>query len=286
MTMASAPNDVPARPGEGPIGLVAGNGSFPVEFARAARASGREVVVVAHHGETEKAIAKVASKVTWIRLGQLGAALEALRATGVQEAVLLGGITKASFFRGARPDLLGLKLLARVAVRSDDNLLRAIAREFEETGIRIVSAVPFLGSCRAPAGVLGRHLPTEEERADVAYGFELAKGLGRFDVGQTVVVKERVPLALEAIEGTDVCIARGAQQASSGAVVVKVVKPAQDARFDLPAAGPRTIEVCSKHRVRVLAVEAGGTLLVDRERMIALADRAGIVVMGVEENTA
>ena len=264
-----------------PIGLIAGNGSFPLEFARAVRASGRPLVVVAHESETDKKIAAIASHVTWVKLGQLGRIIDVLKTQGVSEAVMLGGITKSSFFAGARPDLLGLKLLATVAVRSDDNLLRTIAGSFEAEGIRIVPSTPFLRGLTAPAGVLGRHQPTDENLSDVRYGFELAKNLGRFDVGQTVVVKERVPLALEAIEGTDACIKRGATLGKTDAVVVKVVKPDQDHRFDLPAAGPRTIEVCREHKVRVLAVEAGGTILTDRERMIQLADKAGIVFMGV-----
>jgi DUF1009 family protein len=265
----------------GPIGLIAGNGAFPLEFARVVKASGRQLVIVAHEGETDRSIESFGVPVTWVRVGQIGKIREVLQKERVAEAVLLGGITKTSFFTGARPDMLGLKLLATVMVRSDDNLLRTIAGAFEEVGIQIVSSVPYLAGLTAPAGVLGRSQPTSEELADVRYGFELAKNLGRFDVGQTVVVKDRIVLALEAIEGTDACIKRGAELGKGGTVVVKVVKPGQDQRFDLPAAGPRTIEVCASHKVRVLAVEAGGTLLTDRARMITLADKAGVVVIGV-----
>jgi DUF1009 family protein len=270
----------------GPIGLIAGNGSFPVEFARSARAAGREVIVVAHEGETDRRISALASDVTWVKLGQLGRIIETLKQRNVRETVMLGGITKASFFAGARPDVVGLKMLATVAIRSDDNLLRTIAKAFEDEGIRVVPSMPYLHGMTAPAGIFGRHLPTAEELADVRYGFELAKNLGRFDVGQTVVVKDRAPLALEAIEGTDACIKRGATLGKSGAVVVKAVKPDQDHRFDLPAAGPRTIEVCRDHKVRVLAVEAGGTLLTDREKMVALADKAGVVLLGVSAESS
>lgn len=271
-----------AAKAHGPMGLIAGNGVFPLAFARAVRATGREVVAVAHEGETDRALEQAATSVTWVRVGQAGRILEAFRQANVREAVMLGGITKTSLFDGARPDVLGLKLLASVAVRSDDNLLRAIAREFERHGIAIVASTPFLAELRAPRGVLGRAQPTAGELADVRYGYGLAKGLGRFDVGQTVVVKQAVALALEAIEGTDACIARGATLAKGGAVVVKVVKPGQDERFDLPAAGPRTVEVCVRHRVRVLAVEAGGTLLADEREMVRLADRAGLVLVGVD----
>ncbi len=267
--------------GSGPMGLVAGSGAFPLAFARAVRASGRELVAVAHEGETDREIDELATHVTWLKLGQVRRLIDALESRGVREAVLLGGVTKASYFAGVRPDLWGLRMLAQVAVRSDDNLLRAIARELEAHGIAIVPSTPYLGELRAPEGVLGRCRPTGEQLSDVRYGFDLAKGLGKFDVGQTVVVKERAPLALEAIEGTDACIARGADLAHEGAVVVKVVKPGQDERFDLPAAGSGTVRVCLKHKVSVLAVEAGGTLLADRDEMIRLADKGGLVVLGV-----
>ncbi len=265
----------------GPMGLVAGSGAFPLAFARAVRAQGRELVAVAHQGETDRDLESVATHVTWVKLGQAGRIVETLAGRGVREAVMLGGVTKASFFRGARLDGLGLKLLAQVAVRSDDHLLRAFARELERRGIAIVPSAPYLAELRAPAGVLGRAQPTDEQLADVRYGFTLAKGLGRFDVGQTVVVKERAPIALEALEGTDACIARGGALAKEGAVVVKVVKPQQDERFDLPAAGPRTVRHCLKHQMSVLAVEAGATLLADKDEMIRLADKGGLVLMGL-----
>jgi DUF1009 family protein len=267
---------------DAPLGIIAGSGDFPLEWTRAAQAAGHRVVVVAHESETDRRIEQLAPGTTWVRVGQVGRVLEALRGAGVREAVMLGGITKTSWFDGARPDVLGLKLVARVAIRSDDHLLRAIAREFESNGIRIVSSLPFLEGLRAPRGVLGRVRPDDEQWADVRYGYELAKGLGRFDVGQTVVVRARAPIALEAIEGTDACILRGGQLAKGGAVVVKVVKPGQDERFDLPAAGPRTIETCAKAGVRVLAVEAGGTILSDRAEMVRLADKAGIALVGVD----
>lgn len=264
-----------------PLGLVAGNGSLPLTLARAVKASGRPLIVVAHTGEADPALEALATTTTWVKVGQAGRVLESLQRGEVREAVMLGGITKTSWFDGARPDLLALKLLARIAVRTDDTMLRAIADEFERNGVRIVSPSPWLSEARSPEGVLGRHSPTEEELADVRYGLELARGIGRFDVGQTVVVKERAPIAIEAIEGTDACIERAGKLAKKGSVVVKVVKPGQDERFDLPCAGPRTIESCSKAGVRVLAFEAGGTLLVDRERMVTLADRAGISLIGV-----
>lgn len=273
---------MPDSAASGPIGLIAGSGDFPFAFVRAMKAQGRPVVVVAHEGETSKDIGKLTPHVTWVRVGQVGHILDALKKGGCQEAVMLGAIAKKSFFDGARPDVLGLKLAAKILVFSDDTILRSLATEFERQGVRIISASASLTELCAPRGVLGKAQPTEEELADVRYGFGLAKNLGRFDVGQTVVVKQRVAIALEALEGTDACIQRGgALDKEGGAVVVKVVKPGQDERFDLPAAGSGTVKVCAASKIRVLAFEAGGTLLADRAEMVALANRHNIVVMGV-----
>jgi DUF1009 family protein len=195
--------------------------------------------------------------------------------------VLLGGITKARFFRDAWLDAVGLKILAGVAIRSDDNLLRAIAGELERRGVPVVDPTPYLLDRIAREGVMGRRTPTEEQWADARYGLELARAIGRLDLGQTVVVKDRVGVAVEALEGTDACIRRGGELAREGAVVVKAVKPNQDRRFDLPAVGPDTIAAMREAKAQVLAVEAGGTLVMDEEEMIRVADRAGIAVVGI-----
>jgi DUF1009 family protein len=174
---------------------------------------------------------------------------------------MLGAITKKRFFADAMLDVTGLRVLARVAIRSDDNLLRAFARFLEEEGIPITDPTPFLADRLAPEGVLGKHEPTPEELADARYGLELARGIGRLDLGQTVVVKDRVALAVEALEGTDACIRRGGELAKAGGfVVAKAVKPDQDRRFDLPAVGPDTLDVIREAGGRVLAIEAGATL--------------------------
>ncbi len=187
---------------------------------------------------------------------------------------MLGAITKRRFFADAMLDATGLKVLARIAIRSDDNLLRAIARFLEEEGVPITDPTPFLADRLAPEGVLGRHAPTEDELADARYGLELARGIGRLDLGQTVVVKDRVALAVEALEGTDACIRRGGELAPSGGiVVVKAVKPQQDRRFDLPAVGPETVDSMAAVKGRVLAVEAGATLVMDLDRMVEKADQ-------------
>jgi len=263
------------------LGLIAGGGRFPLLLAESARRAGHRVVAVAHVRQTDPALEGLVDACTWVKLGQFGKVLEALRSGGAEGVVLLGSITKARFFRDAMLDGLGLKLLAQVAVRSDDNLLRTFARFLDEQGMPVVDATPYLADRLAPEGVLGRHAPTAAEAEDARYGLDLARAIGRLDLGQTVVVKDRVGVAVEALEGTDACIRRGGELAKEGAVVVKAVKPQQDRRFDLPAVGPDTVEAMRAARCRVLAVEAGATLIMDREEMVRRADAAGICLLGI-----
>ena len=265
------------------IGLIAGGGRFPLLFAESARRSGHRVVAVAHKAETDPTLAGAVDAITWVKLGQVGHILAALKEGGATQCVMLGAITKRRFFADAMLDATGLKVLARIAIRSDDNLLRALAGFLAEEGIPITDPTPFLSDRLAPEGVLGKHRPTDEELADARYGLELARGIGRLDLGQTVVVKDRVALAVEALEGTDACIRRGGELAASGGfVAVKAVKPHQDRRFDLPAVGPETLEALEKARGRVLAIEAGATLVMDLDRMIEKADKAKLVLLGVK----
>src|SRR5512135_1557450 len=264
------------------IGLIAGGGRFPLLFAESARRAGHRVIAVAHKNETDPALAERVDALTWIKLGQIGHMVAALKEGGATQSVMLGAITKRRFFQDAMLDATGLRVLARVAIRSDDNLLRAMARFLEEEGVPITDPTPFLADRLAPEGVLGRHVPTAEELEDARYALELARGIGRLDLGQTVVVKDRVALAVEALEGTDACIRRGGELAKSGGfVVAKAVKPGQDRRFDLPAVGPDTVDAIRAAGGRVLAVEAGATLVMDLERMVATADQAKIVLLGV-----
>ncbi|HTN53115.1 MAG TPA: UDP-2,3-diacylglucosamine diphosphatase LpxI [Anaeromyxobacter sp.] len=264
------------------IGLIAGGGRFPLLFAESARRAGHRVVAVAHRNETDPALAERVDAITWIKLGQIGHLRDALREGGATRTVMLGAITKKRFFADAMLDATGLKVLARVAIRSDDNLLRAMATFLEEEGMPITDPTPYLADRLAPEGVLGKHRPSDEELADARYGMELARGIGRLDLGQTVVVKDRVALAVEALEGTDACIRRGGELAKAGGfTVVKAVKPGQDRRFDLPAVGPDTVDSLREAGGRLLAVEAGATLVMDLDRMVEKADKAKIVLLGV-----
>ncbi len=263
------------------IGLIAGGGRFPILFAESARRAGHRVVAAGFVRQTAPELEQLVDALTVVKLGEFGKVASALRQGGATASVLLGSITKARFFRDAWLDAAGLKVLADVAVRSDDNVLRAFARWLETQGLPVIDPVPFLQDRLAPEGVLGRHEPTADEWKDARYGLELARGIGRLDLGQTVVVKGGVAVAVEALEGTDACIRRGGELAHDGAVVAKAVKPQQDRRFDLPAVGPDTIDVMREVKARVLAVEAGATLVMDRDEMVRRADRARIALVGL-----
>ncbi|HYZ87790.1 MAG TPA: UDP-2,3-diacylglucosamine diphosphatase LpxI [Myxococcales bacterium] len=261
-----------------PVGLVAGSGRFPVLFAQAAARSGRQVVAAAHEGETDPELEEHVSRLSWVKLGQLGRIAEVLRDGGCTEAVFCGGLRKVRLL-DLRPDWLGLKVLATLRSFGDDAGLRAIAEALEGQGIRVVSPLPLVPELLAAKGSVGRRQFSEEQRADAEVGFATARALGAADVGQTVVVKRGVVLAVEAMEGTDACIARGGSFAA-GAVVVKAVKPRQDLRFDVPAVGPETVAAMQAARCSALAIEAGRALVLEREALASAADRAGIAVEG------
>ncbi len=266
-----------------PIGLIAGSGRFPLLFAQAAARAGRTVAAVAHLDETDPSLGEHVSSLAWVKLGQLGHIASSLREAGCTEAVLCGGIRKPRLF-DVRPDWLALKVLARLRSFGDDAGLRAVAAALEEEGVRIVSPLPFIGELLAPRGPLGRRAFSEAQRADAVAGLAVARALGAADVGQTVVMKRGVVLAVEAVEGTDACVLRAgplARGGGHGPVVVKASKPSQDERFDLPAVGPRTLEVLAEAGCSALALEAGRTLVLDRALLAAAADRAGIAVEGI-----
>lgn len=265
------------------IGIIAGSGQFPLLFARAARAQGRQVYVAAHKGETSPEMAAVADGICWVKLGQLGKVISFFRKEGVEEAVLLGAITKTRIFKDIWPDLKGLTLWNRIKIRQDDQILRAVAEALQDEGIKILESTLYLQHLLFPKGVLTKKKPTREQLADIEFGWRMAREVGRLDIGQCVVVRDRAVLAVEAIEGTDAAILRGGSLGKEQAVVVKVKKPGQDFRFDLPAIGIRTIESMEQVKAQVLAVEAGQSLLFDGAAVIERADRAGIVVVGVEE---
>jgi DUF1009 family protein len=265
------------------IGIIAGGGQFPYLFAEAAKKAGREVVIIAHKGESHPDLEAIADRFCWVKLGQLGKIIKFFHSEQVEETVFLGTITKTRIFRDVLPDLKGLSLWNKIDVRQDDSILRAFAGELEKEGIKVLDSTLYLQHLLFPAGILTRRKPTAGQRRDIDFGFQMARAIGKLDIGQCVVVRDMAVVAVEAIEGTDAAIKRGGALARENAVVVKVKKPDQDFRFDLPAIGPTTIESMQEAKAAVLAVEAGQALLFDRETVISQAEKAGIVVVGVEE---
>jgi DUF1009 family protein len=265
------------------IGLIAGNGKFPLIFAEQAKREGVSLVTVAHRGETLEEIEKLADGVTWVYVGELGKIIRTFHQAGVEEAVMAGGIRKIKLFSNFRPDLRGAAFLARVRSREDDQLLRGVAEELEKDGIRVVESTLFLSEIIPSEGALTRRSPSLEQWDDIRLGFATAKEAGRLGIGQCVVVKRRVVLAVEAAEGTDAAIRRGGELGKEGFVAVKVSKPQQDLRFDVPAVGLDTIRTVRELKGAVLAVEAGKTILLEKDKLIQEADAAGIVVVAVSE---
>ncbi len=265
------------------IGIIAGGGQFPLLFAKAAREAGRRIVVVAFRGETDEAVTAGADAVCWTKLGQLGKVISFFKKEGVGETVFLGTITKTRIFRDVLPDFKALALWNKIDRRQDDAILRAIAGHLEEEGIRVVPSTLYLRHLLFPCGVLSKKKPGKAQWQDIEFGWRNAKAIGQLDIGQCVVVRDSAVLAVEAIDGTDATITRGGELAGEKAVVVKVRKPDQDFRFDLPATGPTTIRSMVRVKASVLAVEAGQSLIFDREKMLAAANDAGIVVVGIRE---
>ncbi len=263
------------------LGLIAGNGKFPLIFADQAKREGVSLVTIAHRGETLKAIEKVVDAVTWIYVGELGKIIRTFHEAGVKEAVMVGGIQKVKLFSSFRPDLRGVAFLARLKSREDDRLLRGVAKELEGEGIQILESTVFLSQIIPSEGVLTRRSPTPGQWEDVRLGFQIAKEVGRLGIGQSVVVKNRVVLAVEAVEGTDAAIRRGGDLGKEGFVVVKVSKPQQDLRFDVPAVGVDTIRILHEFKGAVLAIEAGKTILLEKEELLQEAESRGIVVVAV-----
>jgi UDP-2,3-diacylglucosamine hydrolase len=264
-----------------PLGLIAGNGRFPFLVAAGARRAGRRVVTVAIREETSPELEREVDELHWVGLGQLGRAIDALRQGGVTEAVMAGQVQHRRIFSNIVPDLKLLSLLARLAVKNTDSLIGAVADFLEGEGIRLLSSVTFLEDHLATAGVMTRHKASRAEMESVAYGVEIASALTRLDLGQTVVVKDRAAVALEAMEGTDETIRRAGAIAGRGVVVVKLAKPKQDMRFDVPVVGARTLETMAEAGAAVLAVETGKTLLFDKAELLADADRRGLAIVGV-----
>ncbi len=264
------------------LGILAGAGKLPVECARAAKNLGYEVYAIGLLADSDPQIAQFTKDFQFISVAQLDAIFNYLAQNQIQQVTLIGKVTKELLYNGAvMPDARMLQLIMSLPDRKDDTIMVAFVRELAKVGIQTFDQTKLIRKLMPSKGTITQREPTEIERQDMEFGFRIAKELGRFDIGQTVVVKNRAVMALEAIEGTDACIERGGKLAHGGAVVAKVSKPQQDNRFDVPTVGYRTIENMAKVGATVLAIEAGKTLLVEREQMIAFADAQGIAIVAM-----
>jgi DUF1009 family protein len=267
------------------IGLIAGNGTFPFLVLRAARRLGHEVVAVAIRGEASPDLDRAAAElggadVTWIELGQLGQCIKTLQRAGVTRAVMAGQVKHVKIFGGVLPDLTLLSVLTRLKARNTNALIEAVAGVLKDRGITLMDSTELLKDLMAPAGVLTSAQPPESMRADFQFGYTVADVIAGADIGQTVIVKDKAVVAVEGMEGTDEAIRRGGQLAGSGTRVIKVAKPGQDMRFDVPVVGVATIDAMRAAGADGLSIDAGRTLMIDGEDVIRAADAAGIVVVG------
>lgn len=275
----------PQEPAAPPIGLIAGNGRFPFLVLRAARRLGHRVEIVAIEGEASRDLEAVASEaggttVTWIQLGQLGRCIKTLKAAGVDRAVMAGQVKHVKLFGGVIPDLTMLSVLTRLKAKNTDAIIAAVADVLADHGIVLMNSIALLVDLMASPGVLSRARPTDAMQADFDFGYGVADAVAGLDVGQTIVVRDRAVVAVEAMEGTDDTIARAGRLAGAGGRVVKVAKPSQDMRFDVPVVGIRTIVAMTDAGADGLSIDAGKTLIVDGDAFLRAADDAGIVVVG------
>lgn len=268
------------------LGVIAGAGRFPFLVVEGARRAGLHVTVIALRGFADAALADLADDFRWSGLARLGGWIRALKRAGARQVILAGSVRKQDMYSRFRllkllPDLTSLRVWYRgTADKRNDSVLRAVADEFARHGIIMESCVKYTAEHMAPQGVLTGRQPSDAQRADIEFGWAIAREMGRLDIGQSIAVKEREVIAVEAIEGTDRMIERAGQLCPAGGwTLIKVAKPDQDMRFDVPTVGPETIANLRRHGAGMLVIEAGRTLIVDRESMLAAAESAGVVVV-------
>lgn len=263
------------------LAIIAGKGAYPLVLAESARAQGvKNLFALAFKGETDRSLARLVDRTEWIYVGQLGALLDQLRGSGAKVAVMAGQITPTNLFR-VRMDRPMMELLGRLRQRNADTIFGAVGEELQKIGIELKPASLFMESAMPAAGPISRRAPTPEEQADIELGLRVAKATSGLDIGQTVVIKRGTVLAVEAFEGTDAAIRRAGELGGEGSVVVKVAKRGHDMRFDIPVVGQHTLKTLRKAGVSALAVEAGRTILLEREKLADEADRQGLAFLAV-----
>lgn len=279
---------MPQRPGIAPprvVGLLCGSGLLPLRVAASLARAGARVVAVGIEGEADREIERVAAEVHWTGLAKLGAWVRILRAAGAAEMLMCGAIRKGRMFGSKAallPDWRSLKLwYGRIATRQDHTILAAVADEFEKEGIRVRTVPDCCPDLLAPAGCITRRRPTKAQWRDIRFAWPIAKQVAALQIGQCIVVKDRAVIAVEGIDGTDATLARGGTLAGKGAVAVKVPRERHDERFDIPSIGPGTVETLRKAGIGALAIEAGRTIVLDRDEVARRADRAGLCIVAV-----
>ncbi|MEW5980934.1 MAG: UDP-2,3-diacylglucosamine diphosphatase LpxI [Acidobacteriota bacterium] len=267
------------------LGLIAGNGRFPFLVLDAARRMGHEITIIAIEEEADPNLARAAAlppvaAIHWVSVGQLGRAIAIMREAGDTHAVMAGQVKHATLFSGIVPDRLLLSVLMKLRARNTDALISAIAAVMRDHGIDLIDSTAFLTPLLAGAGVLTARAPSADERADFEFGYRMADAIANLDIGQTIVVKNAAVVAVEAMEGTDETITRAGRLAGPGTRIVKVAKPNQDMRFDVPVVGVATIEAMRSAGASALSVDAGRALLVDGAEIVRVADEADISIVG------
>ena len=262
-------------------GLIAGDGTLPVKMAQYAKENGFDVVCISLAKDNVSKLKKYCSKVYSCHPGEINKIEKIIKNEEIKQVTFLGKVHKRVLLKVHKFDSRAIEILKKMKRLNDDEVMLMIVDEFEKNGVQVLDQTIFIKNLMIPAGVLGKHKPTKAQMEDVNYGFWLAKEMGKIDVGQSVVIKDKMAMAVEAIEGTDVCIKRGSKLAKKGAVVVKVAKPKQDKRFDIPAIGLRTLKTMNKYNAAVIAVEANETIIVNQAEVIEYADEHDIVIMAV-----
>lgn len=262
-------------------GLIAGDGLLPVKMAQYAKENGFDVVAISLSADNCKQLKKYCSTVYSCAPGEVAKIEKILKKEEIKQLTFLGKVHKGLLLKRPKFDSRTLNLLKNAKRLNDDQVMLMIVEELEKIGITALDQTIFIKNLMIPAGVLGKVKPTERQMEDVNYGFSLAKEMGKLDVGQSVIIKDKMIMSVEAIEGTDRCIIRGAKLSKGGASVIKVAKPSQDKRFDIPAVGLRTLQTMKRYNATLLAVEANETIIVDQEKVVKYADKNGIVIMAI-----
>jgi DUF1009 family protein len=266
-----------------PIGIVAGNGRFPLEIAENARARGLSVIAVAIKDEADARIESLSERCTWVRLGQLGKLVRSLANAGVRQVAFAGGVKRVNFVTGFSMDWRAIRMLSKLKSFNDDSILRGIIAEIEGSGMQVIAASTLLDKSVPKPGIITRRHLSQSERDDARIGWEAARAIGNLDIGQSVIVRNKTVIAVEAVEGTDATIMRAGEVRGEGGVLIKLAKSIQDLRIDLPAVGVKTIELMHQNRLTALVIEAGRSIMLEPQEVLQKAQGCDIAIYAAEK---